>query len=135
MTGYRDAEHVRRLADRAGVGDRVLSLGWRTDMERWYAAADMLVLPTLYEQGSRASHEAAASGLPLVATPVHGAAQLIGDDEGGIAVKRDPQSVGDAIARLAGDRRTAGPTGPGGPRALSGDHGRDRPDRELARPL
>lgn len=103
VTGYGDAEYVHRLADRAGVREQVRSLGWRQDMERLYAGADMLLLPTIYEQGSRASHEAAACGLPLVATPVHGAAELIGDDDGGIAVERDPQSVGDAVARLAGD--------------------------------
>lgn len=102
-TGDRDAGHVQRLAEGAGVRDHVLPLGWREDMERLYAGADMLVLPTIYEQGSRASHEAAACGLPLVATPVHGAAALIGDDDGGVAVERDPRSVGDAIARLAGD--------------------------------
>jgi glycosyltransferase involved in cell wall biosynthesis len=94
---------VHRLAERAGVGGQVRALGWRDDMERLYAGADMLVLPTLYEQGSRASHEAALCELPLVATPVHGAGPLIGDDEAGIAVQRDPESVGNAIARLAGD--------------------------------
>ena len=47
-------------------------------MERLYAGADMLVLPTIYEQGSRAAHEAAACGLPLVATPVHGVAPADG---------------------------------------------------------
>jgi glycosyltransferase involved in cell wall biosynthesis len=103
VTGPTDTERVDRLAEEAGVRARVKALGWRDDMERLYAGADMLVLPTLYEQGSRASHEAALCELPLVATRVHGAAPLIGDDEGGIAVERDPESVGNAIARLAGD--------------------------------
>lgn len=101
--GYRDDPCVRRMAAGQGVADHVRPLGWREDMQRLYAGADMLVLPSLYEQGSRASHEAAACGLPLVATPVHGAAALIGDDEGGIRVSRDGDSVGSAIARLAAD--------------------------------
>lgn len=102
-TGYDDAGSVTRMAADAGIERQVRALGWRSDMERLYAGADMLVLPTLYEQGSRASHEAAATGLPLVATPVHGAAALIGEDEGGIRVGRDDDSVADAIARLASD--------------------------------
>ena len=103
VTGYDDAAYVRRLAARWGIEGQVHPLGWRTDMERLYAGADMLVLPTLYEQGSRASHEAAASALPLVVTPVHGAAELVGEDEGGIRVRRDTESVAAAIASLAGD--------------------------------
>ena len=103
VTGYGDAEHVCRLAGRAGVLSRSNPRLAGDILERLYAGADMLVLPTLYEQGSRASHEAAACELPLVATPVHGAAPLIGDDVGGIVIERDSQSVGDAIARLAGD--------------------------------
>ncbi len=102
-TGYDDPGYVMRMAERSGIANQVRALGWRMDMERVYAGADMLVLPTLYEQGSRASHEAAATGLPLVATPVHGTADLIGDDEGGIRVRRDGESVGEAIARLASD--------------------------------
>ncbi len=103
VAGYDDAEYVARLAVRAGVEGQVHALGWRGDMERLYAGADMLVLPTVYEQGSRASFEAAASGLPLVATPVHGATEVIGDDEGGIRVRRDAESVAEAIVHLASD--------------------------------
>jgi len=103
VTGYDDSGYVGRMAARAGIESQVQALGWRSDMDRLYAGADMLVLPSVYEQGSRASHEAAATGLPLVATPVHGATALIGDDEGGIRVRRDAESVAEAVARLASD--------------------------------
>jgi glycosyltransferase involved in cell wall biosynthesis len=72
-------------------------------VERLMAAADIFVLPTIYEHGSRSSHEAAACGLPLLVTATHGPADLIGDDEGGIVIERDPASIGSALARLAGD--------------------------------
>ena len=39
----------RRLADRLGVGERVHFLGPRDDLERVYAAADGLLLPTRYD--------------------------------------------------------------------------------------
>ena len=91
------------LARRHALEGQVKTLGDRSDMERYFAAADVFVLPTIYEHGSRASHEAAASGLPLVVTATHGPAALIGDDEGGIVIERDPRSIGAALARLAAD--------------------------------
>jgi len=75
----------------------------RDDVERLYAAADLLLLPTLYETFSRACHEAAATELPVVAPAVHGVVDLIGDDEAGIIVERDAESIADALSRLAAD--------------------------------
>lgn len=83
VAGSDDAKRLERAARRHGVQDRVRLLGMRSDLERHFPAADVFLLPTLYEHGSRASHEAAACGLPLVVTATHGPAELIGDDEGG----------------------------------------------------
>lgn len=87
-----------------GVKDRVQFFGRRTDTERYYQAADVFVLPTLYETFSMVAHEAACCGLPVVATPVSGIEDLLAGDQAGIAVRRDPTDVGDAIARLAIDK-------------------------------
>jgi UDP-glucose:(heptosyl)LPS alpha-1,3-glucosyltransferase len=91
------------LARRVGVAGAISYLGFRDDIERLYQAADMFVLPSLTETFSRAAHEAAASGLPVVATPVGGVDELLEDGAAGILVERDPEAVGRAIARLAGD--------------------------------
>jgi len=99
------------MASRSGIADRVKTLGFREDVERYLAAADLFLLPTIYEHGSRSSHEAAACGLPLVVTATSGPEALIGDDEGGIVIERDPSSIGAALTRLAGDpelRRSMG---------------------------
>ena len=90
-------------ARRSGVADRVKALGYLEDVERYLTAADMFLLPTIYEHGSRSSHEAAGCGLPLVVTATSGPAALIGDNEGGIVIGRDPSSIGAALARLAAD--------------------------------
>lgn len=90
VAGSDDAKRLERAARRHGVQDRVRLLGMRSDLERHFPAADVFLLPTLYEHGSRASHEAAACGLPLVVTATHGPAELIGDDEGGIVIEGDP---------------------------------------------
>jgi glycosyltransferase involved in cell wall biosynthesis len=103
VAGRDDADRLARIAARHGMKDHVKLVGARGDIERYYSGADLFVLPTLYEHGSRASHEAAACGLPLVVTATHGPAELIGDDEGGIVIERDPASIGSALVQLAAD--------------------------------
>jgi UDP-glucose:(heptosyl)LPS alpha-1,3-glucosyltransferase len=89
------------LAREHGVAVRFA--GPVSDTERWYAAADMFVFPTLYETFSLVAYEAAASGLPIVATRVSGIDELVGDDTAGVVVERDVDSIAAAIHRLAND--------------------------------
>jgi UDP-glucose:(heptosyl)LPS alpha-1,3-glucosyltransferase len=103
VVGRGDERRFRRIAQRSGIAQQVRFFGVRSDPERLYQAADVFVLPTLYETFSLVAFEAAASGLPVVAPAVSGIEELIGQDEGGIVVERTSQSVGDAIARLAVD--------------------------------
>ena len=97
------------LAAQLGVGDSVRFLGYTSEVERCYRAADLFVLPTVYEAFCRAAHEAAACGLPVVAPPVNGIRELVGDDEAGMIAHRDPADFARALAALAADpaRRAA----------------------------
>ena len=101
VVGEGDRDRFRNEAERLGIADRVSFFGPRPDVERWLQAADLLVLPTLYETFSLVAHEAAACGLPVVATRVHGIDELAGDEEAGLLVARDPSAVAAAVARLA----------------------------------
>ena len=91
----------QRLADRLGVGHRVRFLGARGDVERVYAAADGLLLPTRYDACALACLEAAASGLPVVTSAANGASEVVGD--AGIVVQRaeDVAGFARALERLA----------------------------------
>jgi glycosyltransferase involved in cell wall biosynthesis len=101
--GPGDRTPMRALATDLGIADHVRFFGHRGDSQRFYQASDIFVLPTLYETFCLAAFEAAASGLPLIVTPVHGAVDLVGNEEAGICVERDSDSVGAALVRLAGD--------------------------------
>ena len=82
-------------------GSRPTFFGPRPDAERYFAAADIFVLPSCYETFSLVAHEAAACGLPIVATRVSGVEDLIGTHEdAGILVERTAHSVSDALSRL-----------------------------------
>jgi glycosyltransferase involved in cell wall biosynthesis len=100
--GSRAAE-VLGHAERLDIASRVELLGIRSDVERFYQAADVFVLPTLYENHSRAMLEAAASELPLVVPVVNGVAEIVGDGEAGIVVSRTPASIAEALLRLGRD--------------------------------
>jgi len=102
VLGARNEVHAG-LAARLGVADRVRFLGYRSDVERVYQAADLFLLPTVYEVFCRAAHEAAACALPVVASPVSGLRDLIGADEAGIAVRREPADVAAALVTLGSD--------------------------------
>ena len=90
------------LARRLGVEHRVRFLGFRRDTESFYQAADLLVLPSVYEASPLVVYEAAGTGLPVVATRVSGA-DLLANERTGLVVDRDGEMVGAAMARLAAD--------------------------------
>jgi glycosyltransferase involved in cell wall biosynthesis len=114
VVGDGDGERFREHAQRAGVAANVRFFGRRADAERFYQAADIFVLPTLYEAHPLVVQEAAASALPLVTTAVNGVEDLLAGGRAGIAVTRDGASVGAALTRLAADadlRRRLGTAG------------------------
>src|SRR5207245_5273398 len=78
-------------------------LGHRTDVERFYQAADVLVLPSIYETFALVAFEGAACGLPIIGTAVGMVSDLIGSNEAGLLVGRTSQEVGDALSLLAGN--------------------------------
>lgn len=103
VVGRGDQARFERLAASLGVAGHVRFLGFRPDLERCFQAADVFLLPSLYETFSLVTHEAAACGLPVVATRVSGVEDLVGDGGAGILVDRDSASVADALVRLADD--------------------------------
>ena len=103
VVGHGDAARLGALAKRHGVAREIRFFGPRSDIERFYQAADLLVMPSAYEAFSLVCLEAAASGLPLVIPPISGASEIVGSDEGGLVVERSVRFVADALATLASD--------------------------------
>lgn len=86
--------------ERAGVR----FLGMRRDVDLLYGAFDLFVLPSHREGFPRAAMEAAASGLPVVATDIRGCRQVVDEGVNGLLFpKGDVASMVDAIRQVGGD--------------------------------
>ena len=112
IVGRGDQERYGALARKLGVA--ATFVGVRTDAERFYAAADLFVFPSLYEAAPLVAYEAAASALPIIATRVNGIAELLDGEQAGLIVERDSLSIATAVRRLADDpelRRRLGAEG------------------------
>ena len=80
-------------------------LGPRRDMQDLYAAFDLYALASYREGVPRSAMEAAAMGLPIVATNVRGCRQVVDDGQTGRLVPvRDAKSLADAIMQVVLDR-------------------------------
>jgi len=103
VIGRGDERRYRALAERLGVASRVRWLGLRRDVERWYAAADVLVLPARYEPFGNVHLEALASGLAVVTTTAAGGSEVIEEGKNGAVVAPgDPAALSGAVATLRG---------------------------------
>jgi glycosyltransferase involved in cell wall biosynthesis len=79
-------------------------LGHRDDVEQLYAAFDVYVLASHREGFPRSAMEAAAMGLPIVATDIRGCRQVVDDGRTGLLVPRhDAAALAGAIGDLAGE--------------------------------
>lgn len=99
VIGTGDERRYRRRAAALGIGSSVRFLGRRDDVERVLPAADALVLPSEYETFSLVCYEAAACGLPVIATAVGGVTDLV-DDATGRLVDRAVEPLASALADL-----------------------------------
>jgi UDP-glucose:(heptosyl)LPS alpha-1,3-glucosyltransferase len=100
----RMVDEARAYAERLGVAERVLFLGEQQQgIHAFLAAADMLVLPSVYESSGLVILEALASGLPVVSTRVGVAPDVVVDGVNGYLVERVPAEIGDRLERIAAE--------------------------------
>lgn len=88
----RSESKYQSLSHKLGVGERVKFAGTTREIEQFYGAADMLLLPTIYEPFSNVCLEAMACGLPVITSRANGVAELIANHVNG-GVVENPADV------------------------------------------
>jgi glycosyltransferase involved in cell wall biosynthesis len=112
VEGDLDIERLRHVADRFGVGDRVVFLGRvaRADLPALVRSADVVITVPWYEPFGIVPLEAMACGRPVIATAVGGLIDTVVHGQTGVHVPpRDASAVADALSELVvdGQRRNS----------------------------
>jgi glycosyltransferase involved in cell wall biosynthesis len=104
---------LRTLASSLGIDGRVRFLGFRDDVPRITAALTVSVLPSVdCDASSAALKEALACGVPVVATDIGGASEIVREGETGFVVPpRAPDRLAAAIDALLSDPARAAAMG------------------------
>lgn len=103
VVGGGDRDRYEALAKQVGVADAVRWIGVSRDVAPLYQLADVFVFPTSYEAFPLVALEAAASGLPILATPVNGVRELVTDGVDGFLIAADPADIAGRLRMLADD--------------------------------
>jgi glycosyltransferase involved in cell wall biosynthesis len=98
----KDAEQARfqSLAAECGVSQRVFFLGFRRDVAEAMGASDIFLFPSWYEAFSLATIEAAACGLPIVATEINGTEDFVVPGETGFFIRHDVEHIAGTLGKL-----------------------------------
>jgi len=101
------SEELERLCREKELGDAVRFLGFIEDVSEVLSAADVFVLPSLYEGLPGALIEAMATGLPIVAADIDATREVLEPGRNAILVPSASAShLAGAILRLLGEEET-----------------------------
>ena len=86
----------------ANQRNRIIAKEPDPEIEKYYAAADLFILPSIYEPFGNANLEALATGLPVITTKYCGAANIIDSKINGLVIKDpyNPEEIAEKINYL-----------------------------------
>ncbi|MFO7599758.1 MAG: glycosyltransferase family 4 protein [Candidatus Desulfacyla sp.] len=93
VVGKGDALPYQALARRVGIGERIIFAGVTREVETYYLASDIFVMPSVFDTFGMAVLEAMAAGLPVVITQKVGARDLLTDGVQGFILGDPPNPV------------------------------------------
>ncbi len=98
-------DQLEAMAGEAGLQEVVHFTGFRDDLPRWLRCLDLLVHPAEMEGLGVSLLQAAAAGVPLVASRVGGIPEIVVDGESGILTNPgDQQALATAVRSLLRDQ-------------------------------
>ncbi|MBK8484912.1 MAG: glycosyltransferase [Saprospiraceae bacterium] len=110
------AKEMKKLAKEFNLKDKVKFLGVitdRTELKKVYAASDLFVFPSIYDNSPLVMQEAAAFKIPSIVVAGSSSAENIIDGENGFTIENDRDSLVQKIAALIKDKQTIKKAGEG----------------------
>ena len=106
VVGKGRIKKYQTIADRCWIGEDIKFMGPVKDINAYYRASDIFVLPSIYEPFSNACLEAMASGLPVVTSRINGASEIIAHGKNGMIVDdpANPKEIAERIKPLLAGR-------------------------------
>ncbi|NDV47745.1 glycosyltransferase [Paludibacter sp. 221] len=101
-TGYA-ADELKTLVKEAGLSSKVTFTGIVTDRERiklYYAASDLFLFPSLYDNAPLVVREAGALGTPSVMVAGSTAAEILTDNLNGFLIENSAKSLAEKLRGL-----------------------------------
>lgn len=101
-TGYAKSD-IQKKINQLGLSEKVIMVGSILDREmlkRYYAAADMFLFPSLYDNAPLVVREAAAMHTPALLLQDATAAEIIRNNDNGFLCQNDPNAYAQLLAYL-----------------------------------
>jgi len=90
---YKFKKYINQLVDDYGLRQYCIFVGNKIDVEKYYSACDVTVLPSLFEGTPNVALESMACGVPVVATGVSDNKYVIPDGRVGYIVSLDDERI------------------------------------------
>lgn len=100
------AEEMKKLVSQKGLDNQVTfvgNIGDRETLTRYYAAADLFLFPSLYDNAPLVVREAAALHTPAVMVEGSTASTILTDNDNGFLIQNDLKSFTDKLLELKND--------------------------------
>lgn len=105
-TGYA-ADEIKQRINEHGLSEKVKFHGviaGREELSRFYAASDLFIFPSFYDNAPLVVREAAAMGTPSILLRGSTASEVINDLKNGFLTEKDPEQFAKLIESLSADR-------------------------------
>jgi len=100
IVGKGDVKRFGGLARDLGISDRVVFSGVTREVEKYYLAADVFVMPSRFDTFGLVVLEAMAAGLPVIISRSVGARDLVEQGVNGFVLSEDP-SIPELVTSLS----------------------------------
>ena len=107
VVGKGNKRKYQTIARGLGIGNRIVFAGVTNEIEKYYLASDIFVMPSKYDTFGLAVLEAMAAGLPVIITSKVGAKDLVEDGVNGFILSDNPSlsDMTDALTPLMAENR------------------------------